>query len=61
MDDCECLSNVKMRCECVRCNDEGVCETDHASDGGAFGAAPAAVARARPCAGAAVPPLLLSG
>lgn len=48
-------------CECIRCNDVGVYETDHASDGGAVGAAPAAAARARPCAGAAVPPLLLSG
>lgn len=39
---------------------EWVYETDHASDGGAFGAAPAVFVRALPCAGAAVLPLLLS-
>ena len=46
---------------CVRRNDVGGYETDHASDGGACGAAPATVSRAQPCAGAAVPPLSLSG
>lgn len=37
-----------------------VFETDHASDDDGFDAAPATVARARPCVGDAVPPLLLS-